>query len=251
MANHLLAGPPRYEARGTWPPLLALVAAIIAQGGLQLLGGVLGAAVATGEPGFLAGVPADKRLLLSVIIFLALSQVGVIAFAWWAAGFFRGERRAVLHLDRGLPSISDVAVAIAGLVVVLGAYNLLVYLLRPDLFMADVATFLPMLQAPIWPVTALAVGIGAPLSEEILFRGFALAALARGRGGFWLAALVANVAWTSFHLGYSVAGLLEVFIGGLYISWLLWRSGNLWLPIIAHMATNIVFLVVISVYPFA
>ncbi len=251
MANHLLAGPPSYDPRGTWPALLALVAAIIVQGGLQLLGGVLGAAVAAGEPGFLTGVPEDKRLLLSVIVFLALSQVGVIAFAWWAAGFFGGERRAVLHLDRGLPSLRDVAIAIAGLVVVLGTYNLLVYLLRPDLFMADVATFLPMLQVPIWPVTALAVGIGAPISEEILFRGFALAALTRWRGGFWTAALVANVAWTSFHLGYSVAGLLEVFIGGLYISWLLWRSGNLWLPIIAHMATNIVFLAVIAVYPFA
>jgi membrane protease YdiL (CAAX protease family) len=250
LANHLLAGPPRYDTQSVWPPLVALVAAIIVQAGLQLLGGLLGALVGGGEARLMSGVPEDKRLLLAIIVFLALSQVGVMAFAWWAAGRFGGDRQAVLQLHRGLPSIADVAIALAGLVLVLGTYNLLVYVLRPDLFMADVAPFLPMLQAPIWPVTALAVGIGAPLSEELLFRGFLLSALASWRWGFWPAALAANMAWTSFHLGYSIAGLLEVFIGGLYISWLLWRTGSLWLPIIAHGATNIFFLAIIAIYPF-
>jgi len=250
LANLLLTGAPRFAAHSAWPPLAALVAAIIAQAGLQLLGGVLGALVGSSDTGLASGVPADKRLLLFILIFLALSQVGVIAFAWWAAGLFGAERRAVLSLDRGGPAIGDVLVALAGLVLVLGTYNAIVYFLRPDLFMADVAPFRPMLEAPHWPVTVLAVGIGAPVSEELLFRGFLLSALARWRGGFWPAALVANVVWTSFHLGYSVAGLLEVFLGGLFLSWLLWRSGNLWLPIIAHAATNLSFLALLAVYPF-
>ena len=250
MPNQLLAGPPRYETHSPWPPLVALVEAIIAQAGLQLLGGLLGAYVASGETRLVAGIPADKRLLTSILVFLALSQVCVIAFAWWAAGLFGGDRRAVLQLHRGFPSAGDVMMTLGGLVLVIGAYNLLVWLLRPDLFMADVAPFLPMLQAPMWPVTALAVGIGAPISEELLFRGFLLSALARWRGGFWPAALVANVAWTSFHLGYSAAGLIEVFLGGLFFSWLLWRTGSLWLPIIGHAVTNMVFLTVIAVYPF-
>lgn len=250
MANLLLAGPPRYETRGTWPPLAALVAAVLAQAGLQLLGGVLGAYIGSSETTLVEGMAADKRLISSIIVFLALSQVGVVLFAWWAAGLFGGERRAVLQLHRGWPAAGEIAVALAGLLLVLGAYNLLSYLIRPDLFMADVAPFRPMLEAPAWPVMALAVGLGAPISEELLFRGFLLSALARWGVGFWPAALVANMAWTSFHIGYSVAGLLEVFIGGLYISWLLWRSGNLWLPIIAHVATNVVFLAIVAVYPF-
>lgn len=250
LPNQLLAGRPRYDARSAWPPLVALVVALIVQAGLQLLGGVLGAYVAAGEKHLVAGIPADKRLLTSILVFLALSQACVIAFAWWAAGLFGGDRRAVLQLHRGFPGSGEILIALAGLVLVIGTYNLIVYLLRPDLFMSDVAPFLPMLQAPMWPVTALAVGIGAPVSEELLFRGFVLSALARWRGGFWPAAIVANVAWTSFHLGYSVAGLLEVFLGGLFFSWLLWRTGSLWLPIICHAATNIVFLAVIAVYPF-
>jgi len=233
-----------------WPPLLALLVAVIAQVGLQLLGGVLGACVAASETPLVAGIAEDKRLLTSILVFLALSQACVIAFAWWAAGLFGGDRRAVLQLSSDPPGRGDIAIALAGLALVIGAYNLVVYLLRPDLFMADVAPFLPMLQSPMWPVTALAVGIGAPISEELLFRGFVLSALARWRGGFWPAALITNVAWTSFHLGYSVAGLIEVFLGGLFFSWLLWRTGSLWLPLICHAVTNIVFLAVIAVYPF-
>jgi hypothetical protein len=249
LANFLLTGPPRFTARSTWPPLLALTAAIVVQAGLQLLGGVLGAWVSGVGARLMPGVPADQRLLLAILVFLALSQAGVIAFAWWAAGLFGGARRAVLQLHRRGPGLGDIIVALAGLALVLGSYNLLVYLLRPDLFMADVAPFRPMLQPPLWPVTALAVGIGAPLSEELLFRGFLLSALARWHGSFWPAALLANAVWTSFHLGYSVVGLLEVFIGGLYLSWLLWRTGGLWLPIIAHAATNIFFLAVVAAYP--
>jgi membrane protease YdiL (CAAX protease family) len=218
---------------------------------LQLLGGVLGAYVGSADdPWLMAGVPADKRLLLAILVFLALSQVGVIGLTWWAAGLFGSDRRAVLQLIGRLPTLGELAVALLGLALVLGAYNLGVYLIRPDLFMADVVPFRPMLEAPLWPVTVLAVGIGAPLSEELLFRGFLLSALARWRGSFWPAALVANAVWSSFHLGYSIAGVLEVFVGGLYLSWLLWRTGTLWLPMIAHAATNIAFLALISVYPF-
>ena len=35
-----------------------------------------------------------------------------------------------------------------------------------------------------WVLALLVVGIGAPLSEELLFRGFLLSALARSRLGF-------------------------------------------------------------------
>ena len=245
MANFSLTGPPRYAAVSPWPPLVALVAAVVAQAGLQLLGGVLGVLVGTWV---LPEAFGEQRLLIGILFGLALSQVAVIALTWWAAGMFGGERRAVLQLDGPRPGVRDVIVALAGLVVLLGSYNLLIYFVWPNQFMADAAQFLPMIENPHWPVTALAIGIGAPISEELLFRGFLISALMKWGGGFWTAALVANVVWTTFHLGYSIAGLIEVFIGGLYMSWLLWRSGSIWLPIIAHAATNIGFLVFLAIY---
>jgi membrane protease YdiL (CAAX protease family) len=248
LAIFSLTGPPRYAAVSPWPPLVALVVAIVAQAGLLLLGGVIGAWIGSSDWQLMSGIPSHQRLLLAMRVFLALAQLALIAFVWWAAGFYGGARRAVLQLDGPRPGVRDVIVALAGLVFLLGSYNLLIYVVWPDQFMADVAPFLPMLKHPHWPLTALAIGIGAPLSEELLFRGFLLSSLAKWRGGYWPAAIIANAVWTTFHLGYSVAGLIEVFIGGLYISWLLWRSGSIWLPIIAHGATNIGFLLFLAIY---
>lgn len=248
MSNTLLTGPPRYDARGPWSPLWAVVVAIVIQAGLQLVAGVVGtmasAAIAGVSPDRLSG----QQMLMGLLVFLLLSQVCIVGLTWLAAGRFGGNPREVLQVGGGVPSVGEVATAIAGLAVVLGIFNGLVYLLRPDLFLADMVQFLPMIQGSLWPLTALSVGIGAPISEELLFRGFALSAVAQWRYGFWPAALLVNAVWTVFHFGYSAVGMLEVFVGGLYMSWLLWRTGSIWLPIICHAATNCVFLAILALY---
>lgn len=248
MSNSLLAGPPRYVARGTWSPLWAIAVAVVIQAGLQLAGGVVGTLASAAFAGVSPDRLNEQQMLAGLLAFLLLSQVCIVALTWLAAGFFGGNRREVLQVDRGAPSAGEVGTAIAGLIVVLGIFNALVYLLRPDLFFADMQQFLPMIRGPSWPLTAMSVGIGAPISEELLFRGFALSAVAQWRFGFWPAALLVNTVWTVFHIGYSVIGLLEVFVGGLYMSWLLWRSGSIWLPMICHAATNCVFLAILAVY---
>jgi membrane protease YdiL (CAAX protease family) len=244
----LLTGPPRYVARGPWSPVWAFIIAIVIQTGLQLVAGVVGAVVSAA----VAGVPperlSEQQLLAGLLTFLLISQVCIIALTWWAAGFFGGNRYEVLQVDRGGPSVGDVVTAVAGLAIVLGIFNAVVYLLRPGLFLADMQQFLPMIRGPSWPLTALGVGVGAPISEELLFRGFVLSALAQWRFGFWPAALLVNTAWAAFHFGYSAVGMLEVFIGGIYLSWLLWRSGSIWLPMICHAVTNCVFLVILAAY---
>ena len=40
------------------------------------------------------------------------------------------------------------------------------------------------------------------------------------------------------HMGYSILGLAEVFMIGLYFCWLMWRFGNLWLTIALHAFYN-------------
>jgi CAAX protease family protein len=76
------------------------------------------------------------------------------------------------------------------------------------------------------------------LSEELLFRGFLLAALAGSAVGFWPGALIVTGLWTVLHAGYSPAGIVEVFLIGLYFSWLLWRTGSLRVAIFCHAFYN-------------
>ena len=81
------------------------------------------------------------------------------------------------------------------------------------------------------------------------FRGFLQSALAQTRLGFWGAALITNTAWTALHAGYTLTGLVDVFVAGLLFSWVLWRSGSLWVPIVCHAFYNGLIFAVLWVLP--
>lgn len=125
---------------------------------------------------------------------------------------------------------------------VIGIYSVGAYVMWPETISKDLKPFRDMMAAGggLWLVAAAV--IGAPLSEELLFRGFLLSALARTRFGFIGGALITNVAWTLLHAQYSLVGLGAVFLVGLVQSWLLWRTGSLWVPIICHALYNAVVL---------
>jgi membrane protease YdiL (CAAX protease family) len=108
---------------------------------------------------------------------------------------------------------------------------------------------------PVWLrasepwVMLIALVIGAPVSEELLFRGFLLSALAKSRTGFWGAAVISNTAWTLTHLPWSWAPNFIIFVFGLLLSFILSRTGSVWPCVLAHCianATPAVYRVVIS-----
>ena len=111
------------------------------------------------------------------------------------------------------------------------------FLVSGDLF-ADLRPFVNVAIGPDWALAFLVVGIGAPLAEELLFRGFLLSALARTRVGFAGAAVASTSLWTALHAGYSLLGIVEVFTIGLFFSWMLWRTGSLRVPIFCHALYN-------------
>lgn len=92
-------------------------------------------------------------------------------------------------------------------------------------------------EAPLW-LAFLALAVGAPLSEELLFRGYLLQRLTKTPLGFWGGALIANTAWTALHVGYSWLSLADVFIAGLFFTWALWRTRSIWVPIAFHAIYN-------------
>lgn len=112
------------------------------------------------------------------------------------------------------------------------------FLFVPNDMIRDLKPFLELARSPWWLFGLLVIGIGAPLSEELLFRGLLLPALAKSRLGIAGAAIVSSVLWTSLHANYSLTGLAEVFIAGLLFAWLLWRTGSLRVPILCHGLYN-------------
>lgn len=85
----------------------------------------------------------------------------------------------------------------------------------------------------------------SPVSEEILFRGFAFWMLYRyARLGFWSAALMPAAVFGLMHVWQSQElleriGIIAITgVGGVWFSWLLMKWENLWVPIAFHVLMN-------------
>ena len=93
------------------------------------------------------------------------------------------------------------------------------------------------LPEPLDPTSmgVLALVLGAPLSEEFLFRGYGLARI-RELAGDRRALVYTAVIFALVH--GSLTKLPDVFIGGLFLGWLVLRTGSLWPPLLAHFTVN-------------
>jgi hypothetical protein len=224
--HFLLSGPSRYTAVTPWPATRAVAATVVI-----FVAGQLVAATVVGMTGGSGEVPG------TLMAWLLLSQATMVALILAASRLFGGRWREVLQLrpvERGFWTLGFAVLAMGAL---LGGFNALLYWLMGTDMMEDLRPYLDLIRSDVWLLAALAIGAGAPLMEELTFRGFLQSALAQ-RLGFWPAALVTTAAWTGLHWGYSLAGLAEVFLIGLYFSWLLWRTGSLWPPLICHALYN-------------
>ena len=86
-------------------------------------------------------------------------------------------------------------------------------------------------------VFALCVAIGAPIAEEIAFRGMAYNALAkRGLNTAWVIAIT-TVAFSLFHLEPIRIPILLA--SGLILGVLRWQTRGLGAPIVAHAVNNL------------
>jgi membrane protease YdiL (CAAX protease family) len=89
------------------------------------------------------------------------------------------------------------------------------------------------------PGMAFAAIIVAPAGEEILFRGFLFRGFARSDRTTWPAIIAISVLWAALHIQYDWAGMLQIFIIGLFLGWVRWRSGSMLLTFVLHALFNL------------
>ena len=82
--------------------------------------------------------------------------------------------------------------------------------------------------------------IAAPITEELIFRGFLFSAIATSRLGRVAAVVISSALWSLVHLGGApVLFVFVIFVMGLILGTLLLRFGSLWVTIVCHAAWNL------------
>lgn len=237
--------PPRYLAETGWPPLMAVLAGALVVA-LSMATGFAVFVALTGLGGVDLGTISDATMPVGLaLVSQFLMQIVTVLLVWWIAGWHGSRRTAALSFN-GLPGgPMTIAKGFALLLVVSGLFTLIAVTIAPSDLRNDLQGIWPLMRGETWWLMALVAVIGAPLSEEILFRGFLQSALAKSALGFWGAGLITNTAWALMHVNYSLTGLADVFVAGLVFTYLLWRTGSLWVPIICHGLYNAIIFVVL------
>lgn len=164
-------------------------------------------------------------------------QIGLVILTLLASGMFKSNRSETLALRMPHGGWKVLPLALVPLFVVTGLWTGLLAWLQPETVAGDLRPFQALLGAG-GIVMLFVIGVGAPLSEELLFRGFLFSGLANTRLGLVGTSILTTLLWTVMHWGYSIFGLIEVLAIGLYFSWLLIRTGSLWTTIFCHAVYN-------------
>ena len=211
-----------------------IIAALV---GVVLLVSVVGTSVFDG--GLLVG---EVRTLIDIgIISFAISYIlttGVVVFV----GGLRGG--AVLDVLLLRKPDNFIANLITGFVLLVFFFWLLSFVIE-TFFVGDAKQneaqmkqiFTAIKSSNLLWVGVVIVVIGAPVIEEMIFRGFLLNSLSKTRLGFWGAAGVSSLLWALVH-GYATSMAVGLFVFGLLLSLMVKRSGSIWISIILHSLWN-------------
>ena len=86
----------------------------------------------------------------------------------------------------------------------------------------------------------IAVAVVAPVTEEIIFRGFLISGLRPTRLGASGAVLVSSLAWALIHGQYDFYGMATIFALGVLLGTARMKTGSVVVPIALHGFSNII-----------
>jgi len=92
----------------------------------------------------------------------------------------------------------------------------------------------------VWPVLfGIAVVVFAPAFEETLFRGFLFAGFRQSPIGIVGTIILTSLMWTLLHLQYEIAGMSIIFVLGIVLGTVRYKTGSLWTVIFIHALWNL------------
>jgi len=173
-----------------------------------------------------------------VTLFILISNPVTIAVLWLAARLARADGTRYFAL--GAPQRRDLVWGLVSLVVLIAASDLALYLSGRDLVTPFQLQSYTTAAAEGWlPAMAIAAIIVAPAGEEVLFRGFLFRGFVRSERSAWPGIVAISLLWAALHLQYDWTGILQIFVIGLFLGVVRWRSGSTLLTFILHALFNL------------
>ncbi len=195
---------------------------------------VLSAIVAVGSQ--LLGLPFGVTLLLGVFVpWLALAGWPLLTTSFQGNGPIIDLGIVIRWKDIGWGLLGGVAALVAGSVVavvvqaIAGDVTSAAADLGEDL--RNEAGFIPL------ALFAVAVGFGAPIAEELAFRGLGYNALAKRGLPTFAVVIITTLAFALFHL--EPVRIPILLASGAILAVLRWQTRGVGAPIVAHMVNNL------------
>ena len=190
--------------------------------------------------------PGDRSTLpLAAIIGLMPMAIIMVPVAWKAAKLRGGDPAEVLNLRWPRFTLFGWVVVILGFMVgVLVLFTVFITVASQIGFtppegglventVSDIAS-----NSAVLALVVPSLIIGAPVAEELLFRGQIFTVLAQTRAGFSGATILTSAGWAMLHFSGNIMQVVLIFLMGLLLGWLLYRFGSILLTIACHAGWN-------------
>jgi membrane protease YdiL (CAAX protease family) len=179
--------------------------------------------------------PFDGTMVTLFVVIANPIMIAVIALAVRLA-----HARQADYLALKMPLLSDLRLALVCLVVLIIIGDALLYFGGYPLVTPFQLQSYTTAAAEGWlPALLAGAVIVAPAGEEVVFRGFLFRGWARSERAMWPAIVVISVLWAALHVQYDWTGILQIFVIGLFLGWMRWRSGSLLLTFLLHALFNL------------
>jgi uncharacterized protein len=179
--------------------------------------------------------PYDGVLVTLFILISNPISIVIVIFAVWYAG---ADIAGYLGLRRA--QTNDVTTAINLLVVVIVVSDAVLFVFgQPLVSEFQSQSYTTVVAEGGLPAMLFAAIVVAPAGEEILFRGFLFRGFVTSERSGWPAIAVISLLFAALHVQYDWVGMAQIFVIGLFLGWVRWRSGSLLLTFLLHALFNL------------
>ena len=167
-----------------------------------------------------------------------VAAAAVVAVLVLAARLRRGWS-VTDYLGLTWPGGREVMIAFAVTVAFVVGFDVFTYLIGRDVVTPfQIELYKSAAASGSLPLMWAALIFAAPIGEEITFRGFLYRGWARTPRMVWPAIIIISALWAVIHTQYDWFGVFQIFLLGLVLGWVRWRSGSTLLTIVLHAVIN-------------